>query len=339
MNKNNLYILLIIQALISLLLLFVEPGEKVLFYTVLGVYIFLDFVLFIKLLFRNWTIRNLYLFTTVLVSALYILFLVFVKGQMMILTAVGVMILFLLSAIIDFEKVKRKELPMPQKPKMSQTVETYDLEDMEHELDTMDKQKKEDAKYRAKAMAYELEREASELKRAENFVRKKNTELTEKEILSEAKKLETVGKQASIIEKAVKDAQLKSQAKKLEYAEKKIRDMEIKKEAKELVDAEKKIKELDFLSKQQELNRQAIELVKAQAQVDKKKKVNSTKSKSSKMLKSRKDNPVFATYSGNNFHETGCMVIKKIPKKNLILFNNPKEALKKGYKPCNVCKP
>lgn len=342
MNKNNLYILLIIQALISLLLLFVEPGEKMLFYSTLAVYVVLDFALFVKLFFRSWTGKNLYLFTTLFVSALYILFLIFIKGQMMILISLGVMILFLISAIIDYERTpKTRELPIPQRPRIEpHRLETYDFEEMEHALDAIDRKKREDARYSAKALAYELEREASELKRAENYVRKKDTELVKDELINEAKKLENASKQANIIENAVKEAQLKSQAKKLESAEKKLRDVELKKEAKDLLDAEKKLKDIEFLNKQQEISKQAIELVKAQAKINKntKKSVAKTRTVSTKTA-SRKENPVFATYSGNNFHETGCMIIKKTPKKNLILFNNQKEALKKGYKPCNVCKP
>ncbi len=331
MKKNNLYILLIIQALLSILLLFVE---STMMYIALGLFLLIDLVTFASLLMKRWTAKELYIFITLFVSIIYILFLFYIKGEMLMVIAIGQMLLFLISAILSYDKTRFRTLPQPIKPtdfskpisKSAHQLETYDLNEMEHELDVLDKaqraSRKEEAKYRAKALAYELEREAAEIKRAEKFVKKRETEAVESELVKEAKAIEDAARKANIVESALKEAELKRQAK-------------------ELQDAEKKVREVELLNKQQELNRQAIELAKVQAEMNKavaKKKI--VKARPAKTAKtSKKENPVFATYNGNSFHETGCMVIKKIPKKNLILFNNPKEALKKGYKPCNVCKP
>ena len=372
MKKNNIYILLIIQALLSILLLFVESTTL---YIALGLFLLIDVVVLASLFTRKWSAKELYVFITLFVSIIYLLFLFYNKGDLLMVIAIGQFILFILSAIISYEKTVPRVLPAPVKPYTSdkwdesprkeQTrpillnegpLETYDLDAMEHDLDEMDKQsrakRKEDAKTRARALAYELEREASELKRAERYVRKKEGEATQVELVREALAMEKAAKQASLVENALKDAELKRQAKNLQDAEKKLKNVEsesrkkdVLRQAKQLENAEKKVKELEFLDKQQELNRQAIELVKAQAEINKKKtskkktsKTQSVKSTTSKSAKTNKE-PVFATKSGNNFHETGCMIIKKTPKKNLILFNTQKDALKKGYKPCNVCKP
>lgn len=327
MKKNNLYILLIIQALISILLLFIE---STMMYIALGLFLLIDIVTFTSLLMKRWTAKELYIFITLFVSVIYLLFLFYIKGELLMIIAIGQMLLFLISSILSYDKTSPRALPQPIKPidysssvsKPIHHLETYELDEMERELDAIEKEqkasRKEDAEYRAKALAYELEREAAELKRAEKFIRRKNTEAAEKELVREAKVIEDAAKKAGIVENVLKEVELKRQAK-------------------ELQEAEGKIREVELLNKQQELNRQAIELAKVQAEMNKAKK-KTVKAKPAKTTKTSK-NPVFATYNGNNFHETGCMVIKKIPKKNLILFNSAKDAMKKGYKPCNVCKP
>jgi hypothetical protein len=368
MKKNNIYILLIMQALLSILLLFIESTPM---YIALGLFLLIDLVVFASLLMKKWAAKELYIFITLFVSIIYLLFLFYVNGELLMVIAIGQMLLFLISAILSYERSVPKSLPIPIKPagyvspfesvkptQDAHKLETYDLSEMEHDLDEIDKsqrvKRKEDEKFRARTFAYELEREAAELKRAERFVRRKDGEATQVEIVKEALAMETAAKHANVVEIALKEAELKRQTKELQNAEKNMRDVEIlnkekelSKQTKQLREAEQKIKEIEFLNKQQELNRQAIELAKAQAEVNKaasKKKTpaktkKSVKTKTSTTKTAKKESPVFATYNGNSFHETGCMIIKKTPKKNLILFNNQKDALKKGYKPGNVCKP
>lgn len=352
MKKNTLSILLIIESLITILLLFVNNIEL---YIVSALFLFIGMMIGYSLLFRKLSAKESYVFITLFVSIIYLLLVFYEKNSFLTIMSAGQICLFLISSILVYEK-SPKSLPKPIKPEKYQeteykseyekpkykygsvqslkeekdsikpghiTIETYDLEELEHDIDKLEKEekRKKDEEY-VDAMAYELEREALELKRAEKFINKKNIENTKLELIKEAKALEDASKKANMFEREIKRE-------------------ELKREAKEIQEAEKKIRDLDFLNKQQELNRQAIELVKAQAEINKaaknKARIKTVTKKIAK--KDKKDNPVFATYNGNSFHETGCMVIKKIPKKNLILFNNQKEALKKGYKPCNVCKP
>jgi len=339
MERNNLYVLLIIQALISILILFSESTLK---YATIAVYIVFDLIVLGSLLKRKWKSFELFTFATLFASGMY---LVLLNGSMMTVIAIGVMLLFLISALLSFDYKKIPEsLPMPAKP-----LETYEIGE---------KQVVKDKSLEKNAMMYELEREASELKRAEKYLQKKDIVSKENELIKEAEALEKASKKLSQIgqkqklmdveeqakalvgadqrikEVKTKQAQneLKKQAKRLKDADKKIREVQflnkkqnIVKQAKRLKDAEKKIREVQLLNKRQDVIKQASELAKAQIKIDRIAKKTVEKS-----------NPVFATFSGNNYHETGCMVIKKIPKSKLILFNTPKDAMKKGYKPCNV---
>lgn len=352
--KNNIYILIFIQALLSLLLLFTD---KTIMYTALLVFLIIDLVVFISLLRVKWSSIEMYVFTTLFVSILYLFFLFFVKGQLLIVIGIGVMLLFIISGVLSYEKKVIRYLPMPSKPSK---VDVYDIEDVEHDIDDLEKKealkKKEQAKIRGMEIAKELEREVSEIKKAETYIRKKDTSLVENELVKEALDLEKASKQAALIERAMRESELTRQARTLESAQKdinkvelsrqakelvsaqnRINKLEISKQAKELESAEKKIREVQLLNKQKELTKQVTDLAKAQIKIDSMKKKISKPKKIASVIS--KDNLVFATKTGNNYHETGCMIIKKIPKKNLILFNNPKEAMKKGYKPCNVCKP
>jgi len=46
---------------------------------------------------------------------------------------------------------------------------------------------------------------------------------------------------------------------------------------------------------------------------------------------------VLATKDGDKFHDPTCIVLKNIKKEEVVSFPSKEEAMKKGYKPCNVC--
>ena len=48
-------------------------------------------------------------------------------------------------------------------------------------------------------------------------------------------------------------------------------------------------------------------------------------------------NIIVASKSGLKYHREGCIVVKNIPKNNIVVFKNKKIALEKGLKPCSVC--
>ncbi|GIU70169.1 MAG: hypothetical protein KatS3mg002_1405 [Candidatus Woesearchaeota archaeon] len=306
--KNNILLLFIIQIILSFLLLYED-----IFLVAAVFYMLIDILLFSYLITKKSDLKTFYVLIVLFVSIIN-LFLVYSKSDLILISSIGQALLFLLSAILLFErKIYKETLPKPIKSSVyyddvdhskyessqknnreefdkslkverefNKRFESLDSEKIDSEkkfftdskfddlrhiekkdvkssfsekkddfdriyLDKIKKEAsddtKEEAKYRAKALAYELEREANELKRAERFLKKKQIENIESEIIKEAKALEDASKKAKLVERALKEE-------------------ELNREAKELLEAERQIKEIDFLNKQQELNRKAISQVK-----------------------------------------------------------------------------
>jgi hypothetical protein len=244
---RNIYTLFIIQALLTLLLFFSESYVK---YVSIALFCIVDILILMYLLKRTWSYNEIFGFATFFVSLIFLLFYTYSWDVMSMILGLGLMILFFISALLLYSQpMPAPKLPEPMKP----VLETY-----EHEWVPMeeikekprDTSKSEEAKFRARAMAYELEREAQELKRAEKFVRKKELQAKEEELIFEASQLEKA------------DTYLKRETRKT-------KERELEREVKELQNAEKQIKEVEFLNRQQEMARQAMELAKAQEKIDK----------------------------------------------------------------------
>jgi hypothetical protein len=212
-------------------------------------------------------------------------------------------------------KPKVKSVPKEFGRETEDNVQVYDVDQLEREFDNVVSQKRyeedipplkskmtSDAKVRAKAMAYELEREAAELKRAENYINKKTVEhqqselekeagvlkrmesylkdqsikRDEKELIKEALALEEVEKvlnaKAKRLSKPVVSKKSPSKVSKISKSKisksKSSKVLELEKEANSLENAEQQLKNIEFLNKQQELNRQAVELAKIQAKIN-----------------------------------------------------------------------
>ena len=48
---------------------------------------------------------------------------------------------------------------------------------------------------------------------------------------------------------------------------------------------------------------------------------------------------VIAAMKGKRFHRSGCIAVANVDSKEIIHFKDKKEAMKEGYRPCNVCLP
>jgi len=401
-KSNNLYLLLIIQAILTIILFF---AESYLMYATMLVFFILDIVILIVLIMRKWGSGELFTFTTLIYSILFLIFILFMSGPISIVIGIGLMLLFLLSALLVYNPRPKAPRKLPELSRPTNPLETYhadeeryDMDKFEKELDeelqaikrqkpvesrlseqarSIIKQKEsktvsEDSKQKARALAYELEREAAELKRAESYVRKKETDMAEDELEKEAAELNRaesyvrkkqkaaakdeleqesaeLGKVQKFLDEQTlnkKEDTLVRQAVELKKADNYLRnkDRQLKKkeleiEAKNLEGAQKQLEQVQFLDKQEQIIKQAKALAKVQKKVDQLTKKSPKTIVKTKTVKEMDKSMFVVTEKGNRFHEPGCLSLKKTPKNKLILFTSKKDALKKGYQPCDVCKP
>jgi hypothetical protein len=372
---------MIIQALLTLLLFFSEGYVK---YATIALFLFMDLVLFTSLLTRKWFVEELLTFSALFCSGVFMLFYVFMKSALTTVFGIALMLLFLVIAMVDFlskpfsqtNTNKFDRLQIPEAPAYYYDVE-FDSQINSHpkrpepvmHVKSDAKPSEVKNKLTARAVAYELEREAMQLKGAEKVMNDLQVYNTNKEILKETKVLQDAQKQMNIVNSTVKKAQaakeLKKEATEILKVQKQINEIkalkELENEAKSLKKAENQVKEIQFLNKQEKIVKQAKEIAKAQKQIDAmnkntKKSLTKQVSQSKQTSKQVKPNKVkeivrvktvnvkeesfyFATEDGNKFHEPGCLAIKKVPKNKLILYTNKKDAMKKGLQPCSVCIP
>lgn len=374
---------MIIQALLTLLLFFSEGYLK---YTTIGLLLLFDLVLFIGLFSGKWSYEEILTFAAIICSGMFLLFYIYSKSAVTTIFGIALVMLFLVIAIVDIvsKPVIRKnsysekldKLQRPEEPAYYDTDSDsrFRPEPVTYVKPEVDSDIK--SKLAAKADAYELEREARQLKNAEKLIREMEVYNSERKLLKETTELENAQKKINAINSAVKDVErakteaeeLKREAREILKVQKQINDIkkiqeiereaknikkaekqitaikniqEIQKEAKALKKAEKQIKELQFLDQQEKVVKQAKAIAKAQKDIDalKSKKPAKPATVTVKTVKTMDESFYFATETGNKFHEPGCMAIKKVPKNKLTLFTNKKEALKKGLQPCSVCIP
>lgn len=367
---KNRYILLIIQALLTSLLFFSEGYMK---YATIGFILLFDLVLFIGLFRYNWSYEELLTFAAIICSGLFIFFYLFAKSSITLVFGILIVLLFLALALLNIisrpastqsidrtDKIQRAGVPEYYHDTNYQSY--YDTETRTPEqkpepvMHVRAEEKSEvKSKLTARAVAYELEREAKELKNAQKMMKDMEIYDAENELLREKAAMEDAQKNIAIVNAAVKDAEkakkaakeLKKETKEIAKVQKQISEIsklqQIEKEAKELKNAEKRINELKYLDQQEKIVKQAKAIAKAQKEIDglKKKPTKPVKNIKTdvKTAKSKSESFYFSTETGNKFHEPGCIALKKVPKNKLILFTNKKEALKKGLQPCSVCIP
>lgn len=362
--------LMIIQALLTLLLFFSEGYVK---YTTIGLFLLMDLILFASLLTKKWSVEELLTFAAIICSGIFMLFYIFMKSTLTIVFGVALMLLFLVIAMIDYISKplsqaysnKFDKLQMPEAP-----IYYYDVEHGAGRVKTGPepvmhikpgtKPSEVKSKLTARAVAYELEKEAMQLKNVERLMKNLQIYNAEKEILKESKTLQDAQKKMNIVDAAIKKAQaakqLKKEASEIMKVQKQINDINkikaLEKEAKTLKGAEKQVREIQFLNQQEKIVKQAKAIAKAQKDIDHmnkdtKKSMAKQASKPAKVkeivrvktVRAKDESFYFATEGGNKFHEPGCLAIKKVPKNKLILYTNKKDAMKKGLQPCSVCIP
>jgi hypothetical protein len=388
---KNTYILMIIQALLTLLLFFSEGYVK---YTTIVLFGIIDLILFFDLFTRRWSFEELLTLAAILCSGVFMLFYVFMKSSITTIFGVALMLLFLVIAMLDLiskpmtnkDRVNHEKLRLPRAPeqiydneydmdyepqpsKSQQSTQFQQPSDFQRRPEpvmhiTPEKKSSEiKGKLAAKAVAYELEREAQQLKNAEKMVTDLKVYDTEKELIRETKILEDAQRQLSAMKAASRKAQaemeLKKEAAEIMKVQKQIDEIqkikELEKEAKSLKKAEKQVKEVQFLNQQEKIVKQAKDIAKAQKEIDvmnknTKKSIatqvskqpilkDAVKIKAIKTVKTDDESFYFATENGNKFHEPGCLSIKKVPKNKLTLYTSKKDAMKKGLQPCSVCIP
>jgi methylphosphotriester-DNA--protein-cysteine methyltransferase len=359
---RNTYILMIVQALLTLLLFFSEGYIQ---YATIGLILVFDLILFISLFKRQWSYQELFTLAAIMCSGIFVLFYVYsrttlttVLGILIVMFFIVLAILGMISGASDVPYRKNERIQRPEAPEYYYDVAYHPYGDTRTKKPepvmhvSQDTQSPVKNKLAAKAVAYELEREAQQLKDAEKLIREMEIYNAERELLKEKTLLENAQKKTDIVNAAVKDAQkannaakeLKKEAKEIMKVQKQISEIsklqQIEAEAKRMKKAETQIKELQFLNQQEKIVNQAKAIAKAQKDIDAlKKKPSKQATVKVKTVKAKDESFYFSTETGNKFHEPGCIAIKKVPKNKLTLFTNKKEALKKGLQPCSVCIP
>ena len=318
-KSNNICIILIIKALLTILLFF---SQGYITYATIALFCIIDLIILALLLKNRWSSSELFTFATLFTSGLFILYYLFIESILSTVLGIGLMLLFLLSALLMYtpEPRVRKRLPELARPVQPEMSESYDIDKFEKEIDRelseMQKTKsdmaeagiksrfdvkqpeqkplqnsfpikrdhieesknREDAKFRAKALAYELEHEALELKRAEEFVRRKEQESRATELVKEAMELQKAEESIKRKQLASDQAELVRQASILEKAEKSLKQKQIVSKQSELIrqaaalkNAEKSLKQKQIASNRSELIREAAALMKAERSLKQKK--------------------------------------------------------------------
>ena len=156
----------------------------------------------------------------------------------------------------------------------------------------------EDAKKKARALAYELEREALSIKKAEKYLNKANAEHKTDEVMTEGAILENMEKQLRYVTRLNKQQSVVNEAKKLVDVNRTLKKIDIANkqqaflnEAKRLEDATRALKKIDTVNNQRTVLRQAKTLEDMDRQIrELKLSLSNPKSNSRSVLIKNKDN-------------------------------------------------
>jgi len=379
---RNTFALFIIQALVTLLLFFSDGPFR---YITIALFLVIDIVLFINILMRKWSYEELLTFAALFCSVIFLVFYLVNATTITIVFGISLMLLFLVLAMIEYASPvvaasTDGRLPRPKMPDSEDPLYYYDIESAQekipvkastervyvqkkpeavhHEINRRDLHKDVSAPRHtssqqvsrsntvAKALAYELEREASQIKEAERAMNELEVYNAEDELLKESEAMERAQGQIDSINRRLNSKEISKETKEILNVQKQINNLnnlkrqsqekELKKQAKMLETAEKQVKQLQFLDAQEKIVKKAREAARKEA---KKEIGNSKKPSSLKTIKSKVESFYFATKNGNKFHDPGCLRINKVPKNKLVPYTSRKAAMKKGLQPCNVCIP
>ena len=213
--------------------------------------------------------------------------------------------------------------------------------------------KTDDKKTATRAVAYELTREALALKNAQSAidnVRADQKKTQVNEIVKEAATLRQAQEDITKIRKMQSALELQREAQTLEKAQHDVQELQqrakttkIVKEAKQLEQVQRTInavKKNQVQSKKNAIVREAKALEQMQKTINTLAKQKPKTKTITKVIRApSKSQLVVTTDTGDSFHEPGCMTIKKVRKNRLTLHTSHKDALKKGFRSCKVCRP
>jgi hypothetical protein len=332
---KNTYVLMIVQALLTLLLFFSEGYVR---YATIALFLLMDLILFASLLTKRWSYEELLTFAALFCSGVFILFYLFMKSSITIIFGVALMLLFMVIAMLDFmsqpvslkrapDKDKFENVSLPEAPAHYYDVEYdagYDVYPEESQIkssQTIQSQKQPqkkvqpipqyktmsavpepvmhvkhgkassdvEGKLAARAVAHELEREATQLKNAEKMMKDLEIYNTEKELLRETKAMEDAEKRMNLLQTKNAEKELLRETKTLEDAQKRMDLMtaknrtvnakvkatqkniqvaqELKKEAAEIMKVQKQINAIQNIQKAKEIQKEAKTLKNAEKQI------------------------------------------------------------------------
>lgn len=359
-SKKVLSIFLVIQAILFLSLILTEGivNKSIIF----GIGM-VNTIVLISLLIRKWDYAEFFTVSTFIVSTIFIIAYWFEKILMKDTISILIAILLIVNAIlnyIQYNKFKEVITITSKKP----IIEVYEKEEDHHKESEKIKEKYHDlksSKEHHKPNIEEIERQALDLERIDEQIRdfqeamkkldskkdhykeiKKLPEI-QLEKTSETKQSPTTQKEEFRTPARLVAEELEREALALKNAERKIAEIknkekisELEKESKELSKIQSQIDQARMSKMNSEISKQVSQLEKVQKEIDK---LKVTKPKTSRPITKISKTFIVATPSGSRFHETGCMSIKNVKKNKLILFSSKNDAIKKGYKPCEVCIP
>jgi len=365
---RNAYVLLIVQALLTMLLFFSQGYVK---YVTIGLFLLLDLILFISLLPKRWSYEEVLSLAAIFSSGLFLLFYIFSRSTITDMFGVAVALLFLVVAMLQFmsrldaknsydDSSRSERIQIPPEPAYYYDIEydkgydkdystSYDkdysfksttksddynapaskisssdssLRIVESQVLASEARARESKsqampqgmsqvkiteskvpepvmhirrdsgkeKLAARAVMYELEKEARQLKNAQSMMddievydTRKKVRDVEQELVMESMDLEDVQRRIDALKAAsrkpisakpasIKPSSMKPESRKVEQAKdsrKELDRMGLEKEVSQLRKAQKQIDDINKIKHTQELEKQAKALRDAQAQIRK----------------------------------------------------------------------
>jgi len=286
---RNTYVLLVLQALLTLLLFF---SEKYVLYVTVALFLLMDLLLFISLFSKRWSYEELLTFAAVACSILFLAFFLYSRTFITTIFGACMILLFLVIAMLEYLSlpISTQRLERLQKPE--EPAYPYD---MEYDFDAIQRPQQKTVvsrsvpvqrhadesnairdKTAARAVAHELEREAKSLRDAEKMITDMEIYDAGRELTKESKALEDVQRQMDAAKKVQAAKEFNKEAIELMKVQQQIDQIkklqqrqELEREARALKDVERKMKKVNTLNAGLELQREAKSLKDAERKMKK----------------------------------------------------------------------
>jgi len=286
---RNTYVLLVLQALLTLLLFF---SEKYVLYVTVALFLLMDLLLFISLFSKRWSYEELLTFAAVACSILFLAFFLYSRTFITTIFGACMILLFLVIAMLEYLSlpISTQRLERLQKPE--EPAYPYD---MEYDFDAIQRPQQKTVvsrsvpvqrhadesnairdKTAARAVAHELEREAKSLRDAEKMITDMEIYDAGRELTKESKALEDVQRQMDAAKKVQAAKEFNKEAIELMKVQQQIDQIkklqqrqELEREARALKDVERKMKKVNTINAGLELQREAKSLKDAERKMKK----------------------------------------------------------------------